>query len=423
MQQDGISTDRVVKPRKLTPLRVVFLSILLLGASGFVYLYPSLSRWASAERSVDPDRLRFGLVSRGDLLRDVSVQGRIIAADHPTLVSPAQGLVSLLVKAGDVIRKGNIMARVDSPELRNRLEQEKSTLQSVQSELDRFKITSQQDQLRRQQEIALLELKLKAGEKAQEIARQLYQQGLASSTDYEKAQQDVEILRLELEHAKQNIRLALDNDSFEIRTKEMQLERQRLVLADVERKVQQLAIPSPVNGLVSRVDIRDKDTVQMSQVLFSVVDLSRFEAEVLIPENYANEIAMGTPAAILYEGKEYPGRVKSLSPEVQASQFKGVVSFSEGSPSGLKENQRVDSRLLLDSRRNVLKVPRGPFLESLGGRQAYVVDGSMALLRSIQTGAVSVTEVEVRSGLVEGDKIIISDMTEYEGVKSILLRR
>jgi HlyD family secretion protein len=379
MQQDGTSMDRVAKPRRLTPLRVTLLSTILLAAGGLVYLYPSLARWASAERSVDPGRLRFGQVSRGDLLRDVSVQGRIIAAEHPTLVSPAQGLVSLLVKAGDVVRKGDIMAGIDSPELRNRVEQEKSTQQSVQSELDRLKITSQQDQLRRQQEIALLELKLRAAEKARDRARQLYQEGLGSLIDYEKAQQDVEIVRLELEHAQQNIRLARDNAGFEIRTKEMQLERQRLVLEDVERKVQQLAIPSPVNGLVSRVDIKDKDTVQMSQVLFSVVDLSRFEVEVLIPENYANEIAMGTPAVILYEGKEYQGMIKSLSPEVQASQFKGVVAFSEGSPSGLKENQRVDSRLLLDSRRNVLKLPRGPFLESPGGRQAYVVDGPMAL--------------------------------------------
>jgi HlyD family secretion protein len=99
------------------------------------------------------------------------------------------------------------------------------------------------------------------------------------------------------------------------------------------------------------------------------------------------------------------------------------VAFAEGSPSGLKENQRVDTRLLLDSRRSVLKVPRGPFLESLGGRQAYVIEEGVASLRPIRAGAVSVTEVEIESGLAEGAKIIISDMTEYESAKTILLRR
>jgi HlyD family secretion protein len=415
--------DRVVKPRRVTPGRIAAVFVFLLAASGFAYIYPSISRWMSVELSVDPSRLRIGQVTRGDLLRDISVQGRIVAADHPTLVSPTQGVVSLLVKAGDVVKKGDVMARIDSPELRNRQQQEQSALESMQSELDRFKITSQQDQLRRQQEIALLELKLKAGEKAKERTEQLYKEGLGSSLDFEKAQQDLEIARLELEHARQNIGLARDNASFEMRSRQMQLDRQRLVLEDLERKVQQLAIPSPVNGLVSRVDIKDKDTVQPAQVLFSVVDLSRFEIEVLIPENYANEILIGTPAAIHYEGKEYPGKIKSLSPEVEASQFKGIAVFTEGFPPNLKENQRVDSRLLLESRRNVLKVPRGPFLESLGGRQAYVVDNFMTKLRSIQIGAVSVTEAEVISGLAEGEKIIISDMTEFEGAKAILLRQ
>jgi HlyD family secretion protein len=364
-----------------------------------------------------------GTVSRGDLLRDVSVQGRIIAADHPTLVSPVEGIVSLLVRAGDVVRQGDTLARIDSPELHNRLEQERSTLQSVQSELERLRISSQQDQLRRNQEISLLELRLKAGEKARDRAKQLREEGLGSTLDFEKAQQELEIVQLELVHARQNIGLAADNARFEIRTREMQLERQQLVLNDLERRIQQLAVLSPVSGLVSRVAVKDKDTVQAAQVLLSVVNLSKFEVEVLIPENYASEIAMGTEAAILCEGKEFPGRIKSLSPEVQASQFKGIVEFGQGVPSDLKENQRVDTRLLLDSRRNVLKVPRGPFLETLGGRQAYVVNESMALLRPIQTGAVSVTEVEVTSGLEVGERIILSDMTPYEGAKTILLRR
>ena len=415
--------DRLVKPRRFTPARVSLLAVFLLAALGLAYFYPSLARWASADRSVDPGRLRIGQVTRGDLLRDVSVQGKIIAADHPTLVSPAQGVVSLSVKPGDVVRRGDVMARVDSPELRNSLEQERSTLQSLQSDLERLKITSRQSELQRLQEVALLEVKLKASEKGTERARQLHVEGLGSSIDYEKAQQELEIVRLELAHARENIRLAAENAGFEIRTREMQLSRQQLVLQDVERKVQQLAVPSPVDGLVSRVDLKDKDTVQAAQVLLSVVDLSRFEIEVLIPENYANEIAMGTPAIVFYEGREYPGKVRSLSPEVQASQFKGIVAFGEGSPSGLKENQRVDTRLLLDSRRNVLKVPRGPFLESLGGRQAYVIEGGLASLRPIRAGAVSVTEVEIESGLAEGAKIIISDMTEYESAKTILLRR
>ena len=423
MEQDGLSMDKVVRRRWGIGIHATWIAAVVLVTAGFIYIYPSIRRWAGADRSVDSARLRLGDVVRGDLLRDVSVQGKIVAADHPTLVSPAQGLISVLAKAGDVVTKGHVMARIDSPELRNRLEQEHSVSLSMASDLDRLQITSQQSEQQNRQEVALLEMKLRASEKAMNRAYSLFKEGLGSSIDYEKAQDDLEIVRLELKHAREKIRLAKDNIAFEIKTKELQLERQRLIVQDMERKVQELAVMSPVDGLVSRVDIKDKDTVQINQTLFSVVDLSKFEVQILIPENYGSEIAMGTPAMILYEGKEYAGSVKSLSPEVEANQFKGVVIFSGGVPAGLKQNQRVDTRLLLDSRRNVVKAPRGPFLESLGGRQVYVIADGVASLKPITVGAVSVTEVEIMTGLAVGEKIILSDLTQYEGAKTILLRR
>lgn len=423
MRQDGASMDRTVRPRRLTGGRITLIAAAgILGAALYL-LYPSIDRWASAERSVEIGRLRLGQAVRGDLLRDVSVQGKIVAADRPTLASPAQGVVTLLVKPGDVVRKGDVLARIESPEVLNRLEQERSILSSMRSDLERLRIAGEQKLLQNRQQAALLELKVQANEKAMERARRLREEGLASSIDFEKARDELEIARLELAHARENIRLAGENTGFEIRTRELELQRQELVVEEVRRKVEELAVLSPVDGLVARVDVRDKDTVQANQPLFSVVDLSRFEIEVLVPENYANEIAPGTPAAILYEGKEYAGSVKSLSPEVEAGQFKGIVEFSDRPPSGLKQNQRVDTRLLLDARRNVIKVPRGPFLETLGGGQVYVVEEGMARLRPVTTGAVSVTEVEISSGLAEGEKIIISDMTRYEGAKLILLRK
>jgi len=397
-------------------------AVLALGFLAFAYLQPSLTRWASASRSIDLSRLRIGQVSRGDLLRDVPAQGRIVAADHPTLVSPAQGVVSLTVKAGDVVHKGTRLARIASPELENQVAQERSTLASMQAELERLRIVNRQTELHNQQEINLLEVKLQAAKRALERARLLFEQRLGSQIDYQKAEDDVRVATLELEHARQTSLLARETMRFEAETKERALERQSLIVDELARKIVELVIVSPVEGLVSRVDVKDKDTVQPNQPLFSVVDLSRFEVEVQIPENYAGEISIGGAATILYEGTEYPGRVKSLSPEVEDSQVRGIVEFSQTAPPRLKENQRVSTRLILDSRSNVLKVQRGPFLESMAGRKAYVVKDGMARLRPITVGALSVTEVEITSGLAEGENIILSDLSFLEGAESLLLR-
>jgi HlyD family secretion protein len=422
IRQDGSSMDRTVKDHRRRNFWIAMAVLLCVSAVPLVYLYPSISRWAGAARSVELSRLRLGEVTRGDLLREVSVQGKIVATDHPTLVSPAQGVISLLVKAGDVLEEGAVMARIDSPELQNRLQQEQSILLSMKSDVERQVIFNRQSDLQNQQQVALLELKQKAGEKALERARQLFEEGLGSSIDYEKAKDDLQVITLELAHNRQKAKLAKEIMDFEAKTKELELNRQKLIVSDLERRVTELAVLSPVGGLVSRVDVRDKDTVQANQALFSVVDLSKFEVEILIPENYAPEIGSGTAAAVQYEGRDYPAEVKSLSPEVESSQVKGMVVFSGEAPSGLKQNQRVSTRLILDARTDVIKVPRGPFLESMGGRQVYVVENRVATLRSIRVGAISVTEVEIVSGLSPGETIVLSDLTQYEGTPKILLR-
>ena len=98
---------------------------------------PALRRWARAERVVDADRVRIAAVARGDLERDVAIQGKVVAALHPTLYSPAAGIVTLEVKAGTEVRKGHTLARIDSPELASRLVQEQAALASLESELGR----------------------------------------------------------------------------------------------------------------------------------------------------------------------------------------------------------------------------------------------------------------------------------------------
>ena len=103
--------------------------------------------------------------------------------------------------------------------------------------------------------------------------------------------------------------------------------------------------------------------------------------------------------------------------------MKGTLAFDEGeTPAGLRQSQRVTARLLMERRTNVLKVQRGPFLEAGAGRQAYVVDGGVAVQRSIEIGATSISEIEIRGGLEEGDRVVVSDTSSFEGAKTVLIR-
>jgi HlyD family secretion protein len=195
------------------------------------------------------------------------------------------------------------------------------------------------------------------------------------------------------------------------------------LVEELERQVGALTIRSPVSGLVSRLLIEDHDAVAPGQGLITVVDLSALEIEIQVPESFADEIIIGTDAVVTYEGEAFPGTVTSISPEVEGSRVQGRVAFDVTPPRGLKQNQRVQAKLLMDTQVDVLKSPRGPFLEAGGGRQAYVIEDGIAVLRPIQVGAISLAEVEIVSGLELGEQLIISDTARFEGAKKVLLRR
>jgi HlyD family secretion protein len=416
--------DRPLASKRLSPRRLALLAALvLLPLTVGAFFYPSFSRWMRAERSVQISRLRIGEVVRGNLERDLSVQGRIVAAFHPTVFSPTSGIVSLQVRAGEVVTEGQGLAQIESPELRNRLEQERSRLLSLETELERQQILVKQTLLANQQGIDLASVRLEAAERAMLRAQRSRDEGILNDVEYEKAQDDLRMAELELEHARQDAALERETLEFELRSRELEADQQRLVVAEMQRQVDELWVRSPVAGLVSRVQVEDHDAVTTGQPLITVVDLSAFEIEIQTPEAYSDEIAPGTPAVVRYDGEDYAAQVRSISPEVEGSQVKGVVVFTADAPQGLKQNQRVSTRLVLESKTDVLKVQRGPFLEVGGGRQAFLLDGSTAVLQPIETGAASITEVEILSGLAEGDRIIISDTTRFQDAKRLYLRQ
>lgn len=423
MIQSTSAMDRPVERRGLSRRSVLTAVAIAAVVITAVFAWRPVSRWMSAERSVELSRVRVGEVVRGDLQRDLSVQGRIAAALHPTTSSPVSGIVSLEVRAGEVVEQGQILAVVDSPELGSRLAQERSSLQSLNSDLERQRILAKQTILSNRQAIDLATVELDAARRGMQRAERSRAEGIINDIEYEQAQDEMQRTELALTHAREDAGLEKETLEFEVRNREREVDRQLLVVKELERQVERLNIRAPVAGLVSRLDADDHDAVTPGQSLVAVVDLSAFEIEVLIPESYADEIGHGTPALIGFGGGEYQGAVKSISPEVEGTQVRGIVEFIGETPQGLRQNQRVSTRLVLESKTDVLKVARGPFLENGGGRQAYLIRDDVAELHPIRVGASSVAEIEVLEGLEIGDRIIISDTTRFDDAEIVFLRR
>ena len=383
---------------------------------------PSLQRWAGSSISVPRDRLRLGTVARTDLVRDVSVQGRVVAAVSPSLFAPADGTITLLVEAGSRVTEGQALALLDSPELQNQLQQEQAALDGLRVELDRQRIEAKQKALDNLKNIDLTKVTLIAAERERRRAESGYQIEAISEIDFEKTKDDLETARLAHEHAVADAKLDDERLAFELKTRELQVERQSFLVQDQLRQVEELNMRSPVNGIVGNLMVDQKAAVARNQVVMAVVDLSAFEIEAQVPESYADDLGLGMDAEVLVGNQKYPASLVSVSPEIIQNQVTTRIRFAGGMPPGLRQNQRLTTRILMEEKNDVLTLQRGQFLDSGGSRIAYVLDeDSVAHRRSIEVGARSLAAVEIVNGLDEGEIVVISSIDQFRSADTVLV--
>ncbi len=379
-----------------------------------------ISGWTSGGRSFDASRLRIAEVKRGDLVRDLSADGRVIAANSPTLYAIAAGTVTLQVVAGDKVRKGQELAVIDSPELRSKLVQEESTLAGMEAEASRAMLDAQLARSNARKTLDQAEITRTAAQRDLERYQRAYTGGAVSQNELAKAQDELKKADLGLAAAQKEFQLQTEGAGLDARNKQLLADRQHAVVDEARRQVDVLTLRAPFDGQVGQVQIAQGTSVTANGPVLSVVDLSKFEVEIKVPESFARDLSIGIPAQISSQGKTYPAEISAVSPEVVNGEVNARLRFADGQqPPGLRQNQRLSARVVLDTRRNVLMVERGPFLEQDGGRHVYVVDGSSAVRRPIEPGVSSLNAVEIRSGLQPGQRIVVSGADLFGDAESV----
>lgn len=386
-------------------------------------LAPMMQRWFIAEASVSSERLRIDTVRRGTLLRDVQVPGRVVAAVSPTLYAPAAGTIALKAQAGAKVKQGDVLAEIDSPEVQSLLRQEEATLQSLDIEVKRQRITTRQQLLGTRRALNEAEVARDAARREMARAEKSWSIRAISEVEYQRAKDDLKKAELGFDHASGDAALSRESLAFEQETRELGLERQRLRVAELQRVVDGLSIRAPVAGLVGSVAVADRSAVALNQALLTVVDLGALEIEVQVPETMADDLGLGMQAEIRIGSDRHPGELVSIAPEITQHQVIGRVRFAEGQPTSVRQNQRVDVRILIEEKPDVLLLSRGPFVDTGGGRIAYVVEDGIAVRRQVQVGSTSLSAVEILSGLVEGDQVVISSIDEFRGAERVLIAR
>jgi HlyD family secretion protein len=417
--RDTSGQDQVLRASPLSAKRRRWLIVGGIAAALTSAIVGVLSSWSGGGRSVDAARVRIAAVQQSDLVRDLSAEGRVISANSPTLYTIAAGTVTLKVVAGDVVKQGQTLAEIDSPELRSRLAQEASTLASLEAEAGRAGLDGELTRANARKLLDQATIDHVAAQRDLERNRRAFDGGAVAQIDVARAQDTLNKAELGLAAARQEYTLQGRGAGLDTRNKHLLADRQRSAVVELQRQVDALTLRAPFDGQVGQLMIAQRANVAANAAVLSLVDLSVFEVEIKVPESFARDLGIGIPAEVTSTGRIFAAAISAVSPEVVNGEVAARLRFTDKQPPGLRQNQRLSARIVLDTRKNVLNVERGPFMEEGGGRFAYVMDDNIAVKRPLRTGVSSLGAVEILDGAKVGDRIVVSGSDQFGDAERI----
>ena len=232
-------------------------------------------RFSGISSSVDRSRLTIATVERGLFVRDVAADGQVVAASSPTLYAIETGIISLRVHAGDAVKKGQVLAVIDSPDLTAKLSQEQASLESMKVDWQRAQLDAA-SKLR----AAVGHVRTGQGGPDHGAARIRPQpQGVRTGCPIPNCRRSRPRMTLEkadftFRQAQADFEAAPKQTQFDVSSKKALFDRQQLVVTDLRRQVSALQVQSPVDGRVGQVQVAERASVAKDAPLLTVIDLS-----------------------------------------------------------------------------------------------------------------------------------------------------
>ncbi len=408
-----------VEERRRRTLRRVAVAAPVAVACGALLLWvpalfsPTLSR----------SRVRTAKVERGRLEAVVEASGTVVPAFERALPSPLDARVLRILKhPGDAVAAGDPVLDLDTSAARLDVERLEDRLAGKRNE-------AAQQRLALERELLDLQSRLETGGLDREVLqarvarqRKLAEDGLVSAellaeTEVSARKADIDLAQLtaSMAAARRQSEARLAGTALEVATlaKEATEARRQLELATAR---------ADTAGIVTWIVAQEGAAVHRGDVLVRIARLDSFRIEATASDVHARRISVGAPVRVPLDGRTLAGRVASVYPAIEQGTIRFAVELAQPSDPALRQNLRLDVHVVDKVKPDVLRLPRGIASGTGRAQQVFVVHGDRATRTRVQLGEVGADAVEVLEGLAEGDEVVISDMQDYERVRSVKLR-
>jgi RND family efflux transporter MFP subunit len=253
--------------------------------------------------------------------------------------------------------------------------------------------------------------------------KQLYKLGVISGLQYNTSQSKAQQLTIQNKLENQEIAMNQKAIASQLDVQQTKVEQAQAQFALLQEEQDALTVRAGIDGVLISLNHQLGEHVAVGATLAKVAQPNELMAELEIPETQAHDVELNQKAHIDTHNGIIPGHVIRIDPSVVNGTRTVDVALDGPLPAGAVPDLSVDGTVDLQRLDNVLYVGRPAFGNENSTISLFRLspDGKTATRVQVRVGAASVTQIQILSGLQSGDKVILSDMSQYDNVDKVRL--
>ena len=404
--------------------RIIYAAVAFLLIGGVSY---GLSRLRPAAPTVDRATIWPDEVKRGPMLREVRGLGTLVPEDIRWIPAQTNATVERIVlRPGAIVHPNSVILELSDPQLQRDLLDAEYQLKGAEADFANLKVQVNSQLMNQKSTEASVRSDYEQARLQHEVDVKLLKEGIQSShiEDLSKVKEEQLAIRLQLEA--ERTRVATDSAAAQLAAQEAKVEQQHALYNLKKSQYDAMHLRAGIEGVLQLVPVEEGQQVTPGTNLARVADPNKLKAEIKIPETQAKDVRIGQKATIDTRNGIVDGHVSRIDPSVQNGTVTVDVSVDKPFPpgSGARADLSVDGTIALGNLKDVLYVgrPVNGQADSTIGIFKLVGDGSEAVRVNVKLGRSSVNTIEIRDGLKVGDKVILSDMSQWDAFDRIRLK-
>jgi len=383
-----------------------------------------LSKLKPAPPSVESATVVSGEVKRGQMIRNVHGIGTLVPEEIRWISATVNGRIEKRhVKPGDTVKEDTVLIEMSNPELERDALDAQTQLVAAEAELANQRVQLRSQYLNQKAQAANVRADYARAKIMSDTDASLLNEGLGSERTYKLSKSTADELAERSQIEQERLEIGADSIKAQIAVYEARV-RQSQALYDLRRKqLDALKVRAGLNGVVQDVAVQEGQQVAIGANLARVADPSKLKAEIRIAETQTKDIAFGQRVEIDTRNGIVEGHVMRIAPAPTQGTLPIDVAIDGELPRGARPDMGVDGTIELERLKDALYVQRPAVSQehSVITLFKYLEGGKEAVRVQVKLGRSSVTDIEILEGLNVGDRVILSDTSQFDSVSRIRL--